>query len=270
MKTQVLIAKEFTKPLDHKAAAHRNPHPHGSLSMAPKDSMHQKEKEEKESICCRWQDQGSSSNSQGWLEADLKEGRVHSVRRIHWGQIHRGRKKRKWPGGWMWGSSQKKKKKKPIRSCHREGNTARGSKGERERGWEKAFWREGGGLFLLLGFQPRSATAHSSGRKTVLCSHFSYHVVTLHQARGQVCSNEAPCACNDALIKGVGWSPRTETDPCESCLKSFDATLTKKQKTKKHWTFLQIKQLTVIWRYNCIQQDSLVRAWQLTAAIAKK
>lgn len=72
---------------------------------------------------------------------------------------------------------------------------------EKEGGWEKAFWREerrGGGAFFCWGFwaSPDLQQCTAQAESKVLCSHFSYHVVTFDQAQGPVCSNESPCAPN--------------------------------------------------------------------------
>lgn len=88
------------------------------------------------------------------------------------------------------------RKKEPIRSCHREGNTARGSKGERE-GLRESFLKRGGSFFCW-GFSasPDLQQCTAQAESKVLCSHFSYHVVTFNQVHGGVCSNELPCASN--------------------------------------------------------------------------
>lgn len=167
------------------------------------------------------------------------------------------------------------RKKEPIGSCHREGNTARGSKGERERGREKAFLKRGrGGPFFCWG----SATVHSSGRKQSLVLPTS--VITLSPSvrlvdKLAVMNHLAPLPMS-ADKRCLLVTAHSNKDLSETCSKEFYVTLKKKKEPGKN----KIKQITVIWPlhscylklYICVcdhsrtQQASLVRAWQTAAA----
>lgn len=102
------------------------------------------------------------------------------------------KKKRKWPGGWMWGSSQKKGAHREL--SQRGKHSKRQQRREREGPRESFFEEREGGPFLLLGF----CNSAQLRQKAKSCApHFSYHVVTFSQARGQACSNESPRAASN-------------------------------------------------------------------------